>query len=66
MGGTVKTSWETQAPYILEFREKINSPRGWIEWEYLYNALMKYAEENPELNIKEVESLRVKGVPDTT
>ena len=55
MGGMVKTSWENQAPYIMEMREKYNSPRGYIEWEYLYDALMKYAEEHPELGIKEVE-----------
>ncbi len=60
MGGNVKTSWERQAPYVLEMREKYNT-RVWIEWEYLYNALMKYAEEHPEQGIKDVEIMSIFG-----
>jgi hypothetical protein len=61
MGGMIKASWENQAQYVLEMREKYNSPRAWIEWEYLYNALMKYAEEHPERGIKGVESESIFG-----
>ena len=54
MGGVVKMHWEYQAPYVYEMRESMNSPRFWIEWEYLYTALMKYAEDNPERSIQDV------------
>ena len=54
MGGVVKMHWEYQAPYVYEMRERRNSPRFWIEWEYLYTALMKYAEDNPERSIQDV------------
>ncbi len=61
MGGMIKASWENQAQYVLEMREKYNSPRAWIEWEYLYNALMEYAEEHPERGIIGVESESIFG-----
>jgi hypothetical protein len=51
MSGNIKQHWEKQAPYVLEMRELHNIPRLFIEWEYLYDALMKYGEEHPELNI---------------
>ena len=66
MGALVKTSWEKQAPYILEMREKHNLPRGWIEWEYLYNALMNYAEENPERSLTETERMNILGSTDNS
>ena len=58
MGGVVKTHWEYQESYVYELREVWNSPRFWIEWEYLYTAMMKYAEDNPERVIQDVNDVR--------
>ena len=55
MSGIIKQGWEKKAPYVLEMREAHSFPRLYIEWEYLYNELMKYAEEHPELGIKKRE-----------
>ena len=55
IGGTVKALWEKQAPFVIEYREHMNVPRAWIEWEYLYNELMRYAERHPELGIQDTE-----------
>jgi len=55
IGGVVKSDWEKQVPYVYEFREKNKAPRAWIEWEYLYDELMKYAETHPELGIQKSE-----------
>ena len=41
--------WEVHAPFIDEIREATNVKRGMAEWEYLYNELMRYLEEHPEL-----------------
>ena len=50
-GGLVKLGWEKFEPVIKEYRIKYNWPRWGIEYEYLYHALMKYAKENPEIQI---------------
>ena len=55
IGGDVKNCWEKIAPYMDEFREKAKAPRGFIEFEYLYNEVMKYAETHPELGIQKSE-----------
>jgi len=54
MGGVVKGDWEKIREHTYKMREILGFPRLWIEWEYLYNALMKYAEENPERSIQDV------------
>ncbi len=54
-GGGVKSDWEKVAPYINEFREKYKAPRSMTEVEYLYDELMNYAEEHPELGIQKSE-----------
>jgi hypothetical protein len=41
--------WELNQLIIDEFREDMNAPRIWIEFEYLYNELIKYHEQHPEL-----------------
>ena len=51
MGGVVKIAWEKIAPHVYEFREKYQSPRDLIEFEYLYDEIMKYGEQHPELGI---------------
>ena len=48
MSGNIKHDWEKMAPSVLEWREEDNRPRLMIEWEHLYNAIMKYLEEHPE------------------
>ena len=52
MGGTVKALWEKYQPYIIQYREERNSPRAWIEWEYLYNELIEYDRRNPGFGIE--------------
>ena len=41
--------WEKMAPMLEIIRERRNYPRFFSEYEYLYNELMKYIEELPEL-----------------
>ncbi len=48
IGGVVKNDWEKIRDHTYKMREMTGMPRAWIEWEYLYNVLMRYAEENPE------------------
>ncbi len=49
MSNNVKGFWEQVEPIVEEGREHWYGP-GWIkDIEYLYNELMKYAEEHPEL-----------------
>jgi len=48
MSTRVKGFWEKVEPIVEEAREHWYSPRYGEEIEYLYNELMKYAEENPE------------------
>ncbi len=54
IGGVVKSDWEKIKDHTYKMREIAGNPRIWIEWEYLYNTLMKYAEENPERSIQDV------------
>jgi hypothetical protein len=55
MGGVVKSDWEKIRDHTYRMRVNMGNPRVWIEWEYLYHALMKYAEENPERGIQDVD-----------
>ncbi|UCE38751.1 MAG: hypothetical protein JSW00_05850 [Thermoplasmata archaeon] len=55
IGGGVKRHWEKIAPYVYELREKGKAPRVFTEFEYLYDEVMKYAEEHPELGIQKTE-----------
>ena len=50
--GSVRIGWEKLRDYAYEARERYNWPRYAIEYEYLYNTLMEYAEKHPELQIK--------------
>jgi hypothetical protein len=47
--GLIKQYWDTFGPIILEYRRRHNAPRGGSETEYLYDTLMAYMEEHPEL-----------------
>ena len=47
--GVIKMTWEKIAPHIDELREESNNIRWGSEIEYLYDELMKYHEEHPEL-----------------
>ena len=49
LSSQVKMFWEKNLPIIDEWRQYWNTQRVWSETEYLYNALMKYLEEHPEL-----------------
>jgi len=55
LGGVVKYLWEKQAPYVIEYRERFDTPRLWIEWEYLYEEVMSYGEKHPELGVQDTE-----------
>ncbi len=44
-----KSYWEKLAPIVYEGRKRMNYPRWLSEFEYLYDVLMKYIEEHPEL-----------------
>ena len=48
LAGTTKEVWERFLPIIDDIREEFY-PRVFDGTEYLYNALMKYMEEHPEL-----------------
>ena len=47
--GTIKLGWEKMKGYIYEVRKRNNMPRWSIEYEYLYNKVIEYAEHLPEL-----------------
>ena len=49
MAGITRKLWEKHALVVDEIRKAENQPRIASEWEYLYNELMKYMEEHPEL-----------------
>lgn len=49
--GSIRIGWEKLRDYIYKARERYNMPRWSIEYEYLYNTLMEYAEKHPELQI---------------
>ena len=51
MTGPLSEYWGLIAPYIDEVRERGNMPRMMSETEYLYNKLVKYTEEHPEIII---------------
>ncbi len=53
IGGGVKNDWEKIKDHTYKMRKISGMPRMWIEWEYLYLAMMKYAEENPERSIQD-------------
>ncbi len=47
--GMTRMWWEKYLPIIDEGRKSMNLPRLYSETEYLYNKLMNYIEEHPEL-----------------
>jgi hypothetical protein len=49
IAGITRKFWEMHAPIISEIREYTDQPRMLSETEYLYNRLMKYMVEHPEL-----------------
>jgi hypothetical protein len=49
MTGNIRTFWEKTMPIIGELRVDQDWPRLLIETEFLYNELMKYNKEHPEL-----------------
>ena len=48
-GGTTRRLWEKMEPFMSDVREAQTFPRAWAETEYLYEELMKYLDEHPEL-----------------
>jgi hypothetical protein len=50
-GGAVKNLWMKLQPIIYEERKRRNWPRFSIEFEYLYDKLIDYAEKHPELQL---------------
>jgi len=49
MSNSTKEFWEKVEPIVEEARENWYGPGFLIQTEYLYNELMKYSEEHPEL-----------------
>jgi hypothetical protein len=49
MAGRTRMLWEKFAPYAGEIRRIAEQPRWASEWEYLYDELMKYMDDHPEL-----------------
>jgi hypothetical protein len=49
MSGVTQSVWSVQSPYLEDERKRFGATRLWSEWEYLYNELVKYMEEHPEL-----------------
>jgi hypothetical protein len=49
MTGPTKDFWEKLKPIAEEVRERTNYPRWCSETEYLYEELMKYISEHPEI-----------------
>jgi hypothetical protein len=49
--GSIKMGWEKLRYYVYEVRERYSMPRWSIEYEYLYNKVMEYAEKHPELQL---------------
>jgi len=49
LSSLVARFWEKLIPIIDKVREAHMGPRFWTETEYLYNQLMKYTKEHPEL-----------------
>jgi hypothetical protein len=49
MAGTTRRYWEKIGPFVMKLRKEIDYRRCGSETEYLYNVLMGYMEEHPEL-----------------
>jgi hypothetical protein len=49
--GAVKNLWRKYQPLLYEERKRHNWPRWAIEFEYLYDTLIDYADKHPELQI---------------
>ena len=49
MSGQTRMYWEWTKPYVERMRDEWGAPRFWSETEHLYNELMKYMKEHPEL-----------------
>jgi len=49
MTNMTRSTWEKIVPFIEEHRKKTSFPRFLSEFEYLYDELMRYVEEHPEL-----------------
>ena len=49
MGYSIKRTWEKMGPIEKETRERWNAPRTFDDFEYLYNELMEYLNEHPEI-----------------
>ena len=45
----IRMTWEKIGPIETESRKRLNLPRLWDDFEFLYKELMKYHEEHPEL-----------------
>jgi hypothetical protein len=52
MSGGIVSYWEKNRAGFIDFRERFNWPRACIEVEYLYNRVIEYGREHPELDIK--------------
>jgi hypothetical protein len=52
VSGNVIWFWEKYCDGIYELRKVLNWPRFCIEVEYLYDRIIEYREENPDLNIE--------------
>ena len=46
---SIRVGWEKIGPIETESRKHFNQPRIFDDFEYLYNELMRYHEEHPEL-----------------
>ena len=47
--GVTRKLWEKYGPFLLALKDELDYQRIASEWEYLYNELMKYIKEHPEL-----------------
>ena len=50
MTGNINGFWGKVKPFIDEIRELMGTQRVFVETEYLYDELLKYYNEHPELN----------------
>jgi len=44
LGGMIKPTWEKMGPIEVESRVRLNNPRGFDDFEYLYNEIERIAE----------------------
>jgi hypothetical protein len=49
LGTSIKITWEKMGPIEKESRKRFDAPRTFDDFEYLYNELIKYNEQHPEL-----------------